>query len=167
MRNVRLCPKLIAIRGIVPPGAPGAVFSIDDMLLNLPCEIHCGSAAPVEALVTGFKRKDKNRGAFVMQVKSPLTPDAVCTIEWRIPETKQFSALKGRVLRSEILPKFNGDESAVPLASDARVGLAHEEPRLAPGTAVIHVDELSPEWLALTPNSLRDSDYKSEHEIIR
>ncbi|MEI6232771.1 MAG: adenylate/guanylate cyclase domain-containing protein [Planctomycetota bacterium] len=167
MRNVRLCPKLIAIRGIVPPGVPGAVFSIDDMLLNLPCEIHCGSAAPVEALVTGFKRKDKNRGAFVMQVKTPLTPDAECSIEWRIPETKQFSALKGRVLRSEILPKFNGDESAVPLASDARCGLAHEEPRLAPGTAVIHVDELSPEWLTLTPNSLRDSDYKSEHEIIR
>ena len=78
-----------------------------------------------------------------------------------------FPPIKGKVLRAEALPRVGLEENTEPLASDARCGLASDEQRLAPGTAVIQVAELPPEWLSFGPNTLLDSDYKSEHEIIR
>ncbi len=167
MRNVRHCPPLIAIRGIVPPGPASAAICVEDMLLNLPCEVQIGDAPPVEALVTGFTRKDSTQGIFIIQTPCALTLDATCSIEWKIPETRSFAPLKGKILRSEAPPKLDAEESTIPLASDARCGLAHDEPRLAPGTAVVHVNDLPPEWIAFAPNTLMDSAYTSEHEIIR
>ncbi len=39
MRNVRQCPALISVRGIVPPGVSVANFQRQEMLLNMPCDI--------------------------------------------------------------------------------------------------------------------------------
>ena len=167
MRNVRHCPPLIAVRGIVPPGPAGNQFGIEDMLLNLPCEITIGDQPAFDALATGLARKDKTKGLFVVQTPFALKADETCSIEWKISETSHYPALKGRILRSEGMPKSEVDENTVPMASDARCGLAHDEPRLAPGTAIIQVSDLPPAWLELLPNTLLDSDYKSEHEIIR
>ena len=167
MRHVRHCPPLVAIRGIVPPGASLEKFNINEMLLNLPCELKLGDGPPLEALVTGFMRKAGGKGIFVLQTPQVAAVGAECTIEWRVPETSRFTPVKGKVLRSEPLPQLTSEENSVPMASDARCGLAHDEPRLAPGTTVIAVSGLPPEWLELGPNTLWDSDYKSEHEIIR
>ena len=167
MRNVRHCPQLVSVRGIAPPGPPGSVFGVEHMLLNLPCEVSIGTAPAVETLVTGFKRSDDGKGAFVMQTPHALAIDSECSIVWKIPETAMFQPVKGKVLRAEALPRVGLEENTEPLASDARCGLASDEQRLAPGTAVIQVAELPPEWLSFGPNTLLDSDYKSEHEIIR
>lgn len=166
LKNVRHCPALIAVRGIVPPGQSIEKFCQAEMLLNMPCEVKIGSETPIASLATGFAPQPTGNAIFVLQTQTALKVGGECEIVWTIPESKRFSPLKGKVLRAE--PSIvAGDEAAVPLASDARCGLIHDEARLAPGAALVEVSALPPEWLDLKPNTLLDSDYKSEHEIIR
>jgi hypothetical protein len=163
LKNVRQSPKLVAIRGIVPPGAQN--LRTDEMLLNIPCEVTAAGAPPVECLITGIAKND-NKTSLVLQTQSPLPPDKVCQIACKLPESTRFPSFNGTVLR--IQPAATaGDDTSVPLASDVRCGIAHEDGHLAPGTAVIETPALPSEWLEIKPGAIFDSDYKSEHEIIR
>ncbi|HLX64975.1 MAG TPA: adenylate/guanylate cyclase domain-containing protein [Planctomycetota bacterium] len=168
LKNVRHCPPLIAVRGIVPPGQSIEKFSAAEMLLNMPCEIKIAGDPPsqVEALATGFAPQPAGNAIFILQTNRALPADAACEIVWKIPESKRFTPLNGKVLRAEA-PNPAPEETAVPLASDARCGLIHDEARLAPGAALVEVSMLPAEWQELKPGTLLDSDYKSEHDIIR
>ncbi len=104
---------------------------------------------------------------FVLQTDAPLAAGSECVIEWKLPETKRFLPIKGKVLRSEMPPHLEVEENAVPLASDVRCGVVADEARLAAGTSLIEVPALPAEWQELRPMTLWESDYKSEHEIIR
>ena len=166
LKNVRHSPPLVAVRGIVPPGQAGETFDIKDMLLNLPCELKLGTGEAIDALVTGLAPKGGG-ATLVLQTERSVPPGAECEIIWKLPESRRFTALKGKLLRAEPPQTDGTDEIAVPLACDARCGVAHADSNLAPGTAIVEVLELPKEWQNLKAGTLLESDYQSEQEIIR
>ncbi len=171
MKNVRQQPPVMSVRGIVPPGStlvgPAGKFHIGQMLLNLPCSVTIVRGATTDAVATGLAPGKGGKSVFVLQAQTALIAGADCQIVWKIPESKRFTPLNGKVLRSDEALHLKTEEDAVAPEPEERCGLAFEQPRLAPGTALIEVAGLPPEWAELKPGSLWFSDYKSEHEIIR